>query len=371
MSETTIDNRIKRLESLNLSVMHKWGELMDRFNIDYYTTNSCIISNCEIHGGDNESAMNIYFNNLESNIGNFTGKWVCNTWNCHEEFTQNIIGWTQGMLSRQKLGWSGPGDKRVTHDYAEKFLNDFVGTDYISINSSGQNSSQLFTNQVNKIYNRQIDTKTFEITREEIRTKLKIPAQYYIDRGYSPEILNLYDVGLCDNPEQKMYNRIVVPIYDQDNNYVGCTGRTIFENGKPKWLHSGGFQGSEHLYNYNRAKEHIAKSGVMIIVEGIGDVLKLEQCGINNSVSIFGTAISQGQQYLINSSGALSLIILLDNDDAGINGMKKIEKNLGRLYRLYFPNISENDVGGMNKDAITSEIQPLIDKINSERTYNE
>ncbi len=272
---------IPMLDSLNKRVMHKWEDLLNYFNVEYYTSNTCAISNCGIHGGDNQTALNIYLEGCKS----YAGNWKCNTQLCHEEFMPNIIGLTQGLLSRQQLGWSCSGDKKIEFKHTIDFLLNFLGTDYVSIQNTaenfGQNSSQAFTNQINKVFNRQVSEKKYKITRDEIRQKLKIPAQYYLDRGYSKEILNIYDVGLCDKPDQKMYNRVVVPIYDQHGNYVGCTGRTIV-NDKRKWMHSSGLQSSEHLYNYYRAKDYIKKTQVMIITEGKGEDKKVEQCD-NNS----------------------------------------------------------------------------------------
>jgi hypothetical protein len=44
-----------------------------------------------------------------------------------------------------------------------------------------------------------------------------------------------YDVGYCDNPAKPMYERAVVPIYDNEHKYiVGCTGRSIFEKCEKK-----------------------------------------------------------------------------------------------------------------------------------------
>ncbi|GAG82713.1 unnamed protein product, partial [marine sediment metagenome] len=76
--------------------------------------------------------------------------------------------------------------------------------------------------------------------------------------------------------------------------------------------------------------------------------------------------ISQGQFNLLNQSGALSIIVLLDNDEAGMIGAKKIQQQCGRLYRLYYPTIDTNDVGDMGVDEVTKDIKSYIDKIHEE-----
>ncbi len=48
------------------------------------------------------------------------------------------------------------------------------------------------------------------VKRSQIVKSLAIPAQYYIDRSYSAEVLNKYDVGLCTK-EGKEYRGWVCP----------------------------------------------------------------------------------------------------------------------------------------------------------------
>ena len=367
------------LDNLNARVMCRWEDLLKSLGVnEYHESNYRVTSCCNVHGSDNPSSLNIYIDGCNS----FPGMWQCHTNHCHDTFGKNIIGYVRGTLSRQKLGWSGPSDKTVTFNHAVEYLLDFLKTDYASLQSSGQNSSQLFTRQVTGIFARPSIDNPQNITRESIRQSLEIPSQYYIKRGYSPTILNAYDVGGCTNPKKVMNNRVVVPLYDQNYNYIGCTGRSIFEkcekcnqyhNPKQecgvrtsKWLHSKGFKGSEHLYNYWNAKEYIRKSQIMIIVEGVGDTWSLEEAGIHNSVAIFGTAISAGQTQLIHASGAMSLIALLDNDTAGQTGMHKIQEQFGRLYRLYYPTLNANDVGDLTKDEVTRDILPYLEKIQKE-----
>ena len=214
------------------------------------------------------------------------------------------------------------------------------------------------------------------ITQDQYRKKLEVPAKYYVDRGFDRSILEEYDVGYCDNPSKPMYQRAVVPIYDNEHKHiVGCTGRSIFKkcakcnnyhnpNQKcrhfPKWLHSKGFQKEKWLYNYWKAKDYILDTGVAILVESPGNVWRLAEAGIHNAVAIFGTAFNNDQKHLLDESGALSIICLMDNDDAGKKAAEKIEEVCGRLYRLYFPNFSANDVADLNVDSVTSDIKPFI-----------
>tara|TARA_Y100001938_G_C8035234_1_gene402978 strand:- start:880 stop:1287 length:408 start_codon:yes stop_codon:yes gene_type:complete len=126
-------------------------------------------------------------------------------------------------------------------------------------------------------------------------------------------------------------------------------------------MHSKGFQKQKWLYNYWRAKDEILKTGVAIIVESPGNVWRLAEAGIHNAVAIFGTALNVDQRHLLDESGALSLICLMDNDDAGQKAAKKIEEQCSRLYRLFFPSFEGNDVADLNIDKVTSDIKPFIE----------
>ena len=182
-----------------------------------------------------------------------------------------------------------------------------------------------------------------------------------------------------------MYQRAVVPIYDNNHEFiVGCTGRSIFDKCPkcnnyhdpkekcrhfPKWMHSKGFQKEKWLYNYWVAKDEIAKTGVAILVESPGNVWRLAEAGIHNVVAIFGTAFNNDQKNLLDESGALSLVCLMDNDDAGQKAAKKIEEQCGRLYRLYFPSFDAADIAELNVDTVTSDIKPFIE--NAMNIYKE
>ena len=124
------------------------------------------------------------------------------------------------------------------------------------------------------------------------------------------------------------------------------------------------------MYNYWFATEHIQKKGVAILVEGAGDVWRLEQNGVHIGLGLFGTELTDPQRILLDRSGALSIIALLDPDKAGREGAKKLKSQLGRQYRMYFPHTRE-DVGDLNADEITEDIKPIIDKVTIRQRYLE
>ena len=105
------------------------------------------------------------------------------------------------------------------------------------------------------------------------------------------------------------------------------------------------------------------QSGVVVFVESPGNVWRLEKAGNHNAVAIFGAHLGPNQKKLIDSSGAFSIVCLLDNDEAGVKGAKKIYEQCSKMYRLYFRKFNDNDIGDMNVDNVASDIKPLITQL--------
>ena len=352
--------------------------LLELFNIEYKTNPKMISMACPIHGGDNISAVNIY---PDGEI--YRGNWTCRTHGCEKVFRGSIIGFIRGVLSHQQHGWTKNGDDTCSFQEAVDFALSFTKQDLKNIKISRADTEKKNFSSVVHYINPSIEKNTQSgVLRETVRKSLSIPAQYYIDRGYSKEILDKYDVGLCSNPNKEMYNRVVVPIYNNDHTHmIGCTGRSIFEkcyNCKsfhssdagcpneesvwkyPKWKHNVDFKSQNHLYNLWFAKDYILKTGTAIVVESPGNVWRLEENGIHNSVAIFGSSMSDRQKFYLDSSGAMNLVILTDNDEAGRLAAEKIKQKCQQAYRIYIPTISKPDVGEMTKEEIETEIKPIL-----------
>lgn len=361
-----------KLKTLSQLAIANQEQLYEYFGIKSSYKNEILIKSvCPIHGGDNPTALNMYYN------GDYKIHFKCRTHQCEDVFGNDLISFVRGVLSKLRYNWTQQGDQEAPFKEAVDFLSKFVGKDFDSLKSEDINLEKLkFGSLVNGLNTE--SPKKGTITREVYRNKVQVPAEYYVERGFSREVLDEYDVGFCDNPLKPMYQRAIVPIYDNEHQYiVGCTGRSVFEKCNecnnyhspakkchhfPKWFHSKGFQKEKWLYNYWKAKEQIADSGVAIIVESPGNVWRLAEAGIHNVVAIFGTAFNNDQKHLLDASGALSLICLMDNDDAGRKAAHKIEEICGRLYRIFYPNFDANDIAELNLDNITSDIKPWIDK---------
>lgn len=354
--------------------------LLENLSLEYGKNSKMIFMKCPIHGGDNPSAFNIY-----PEGESYRGNWKCRTHNCENIFKSSIIGFIRGVISNQKYNWSKEGDQTASFDEAVNYALGFLKKDLKQIKiSKVDRDKNNFTNFINNLQNKKEEVKS-KIIRKQIIKSIEIPAKYYLGRGYSEEILKKYDIGLCTNPDRPMYNRVVVPIYDNEYKYmIACTGRSIFEKCSEcksyhnllddcpsdeklwlysKWRHSKDFKSQNCLYNFWFAKKFILQTQTAIIVESPGNVWRLEENNICNSVAIFGSSLSDRQKILLDSSGAMNLIILTDSDEAGKKAAEQIKNKCKNTYRVFVLKISKNDVGEMTKEEIKSQIKEYIEGI--------
>lgn len=317
----------------------KWKILIESFGVDYFYLGDLIVCNCPIHHGDNQSAFNL---NVNENSEYF-GRWFCNTRKCHEEFGGDMFGLAKAILSKDK-----DVSFREVIDFCEDFVKD-VKVDF---------SVSETDNVINFFSKSEKNTKN-TVTREVVRSKLIIPAEYYIGRGFSPNILNEFDVGLCVREDAPMYNRVVFPVYSEDGKYlIGCTGRRI-DDGPNKWINSKGFKKSCYLYGYHKAIKRAREVGSLILVEGQGDVLRMHEAGIINTVGIFGSSLSDSQEFLLQKTGVMNIVLAMDNDEAGQEAFIKIKERLSTFFNVYKLQIESKDIG----DMLVSEVIKLKTQI--------
>ena len=132
------------------------------------------------------------------------------------------------------------------------------------------------------------------------------------------------DGGVYD----RFRSRIMFPSSDPRGRTVGFGARATTDDQKPKYLNSAEtdfFHKSEILYGIDLARGPMAKSGRAIVVEGYTDVLALHQAGLEETVGIMGTAITE--QQLAGLSAVVDTVLLaLDADAAGQKAMLRAQQ---------------------------------------------
>lgn len=196
----------------------------------------------------------------------------------------------------------------------------------------------------------QILKKTAEIYRQNF---VSLPPEseakkYMLSRNFSDEILDNFGIGyalaglyeafkeqaivsdgealglLRKNSQGNYYDffkgRIIFPICDKYGHCVGFGGRILTNDKKqPKYINSAEsdlFDKSNLLYGFHLARNTIANTGEVYLVEGYTDVMRMHQIGFANTIATLGTALTP--QHLAQLKKLCrKVIIFRDNDSAG------------------------------------------------------
>jgi DNA primase len=153
-----------------------------------------------------------------------------------------------------------------------------------------------------------------------------------MSRDVSPEILVEAGLALKDQRgaiRDRFRGRVMFPIHDLSGQAVGFGGRLLQrqESGSslPKYVNSPEtpvYRKGELLYNLNRAKAELSRSGTAYVVEGYTDVIALYQAGQPTGVATCGTALGEGHFGLLRRF-ARRAILAFDSDEAGARAAER------------------------------------------------
>lgn len=366
-----------QLLQLGYDVADRFDKVIKLFRLDLSDEGNAYVGPCPVHGGDSPNAFNLYKEGR-----NNRGNWACYTHHCEKEFTNSPIGLIRGLLSHKYNQWEFRGDKRVHFSEAINWCLNFTKRTENELDFDAEDlDERCFIAATQKTQNKTVVGPKRE---EVLKSGLIIPAPYYRDK-YNEEILGRYDVGLCKNPSKFFYERSVVPVYDEGRAVmVGATGRSIYDEcelchsyhnpAKPcrnvaKWLHSKGFKTENSLYNYWFAKDKIKKSGTVILVESPGNVWKLEEAGIHNSLAVFGSALKEGQRRILDKSGALCILVIGDKDHGGETLIADVKKQCSDLYNVIGIMPETGDLSDLSIDGVKSLVLPSLSRLNIYGAY--
>ncbi|RDB35429.1 MAG: toprim domain-containing protein [Spirobacillus cienkowskii] len=146
----------------------------------------------------------------------------------------------------------------------------------------------------------------------------------------------LLELGLIKNSKLNnryydfFYNRIIIPIFNHDNQVVALSGRVFSKKETsikdiPKYINSPEtqiFSKSNILFNFNKALQAIVSLGYVIVVEGYMDCITLVNHGITNTVAVMGTSLTHAH---IDCLAKITkrIILCFDSDKAGQNAAKR------------------------------------------------
>lgn len=326
-----------QLKTLSSKLSDRIPEILSLFSIEYTDQGDRYTFCCPIHKGDNLNGACIY---KESGI------FKCWTESCDKDAGKGILGFIQ-LLGGTYL--SGP--KEFSFPEAIKWSADFVGEKLEKMEIIDHVVEDVYKqNKLLEIFNKKPMVQTEKISRESVLRYLNIPSEYFINRGFSKDVLVKFDIGESTQSGKLMSGRAVVPIYDINGQYAGCTGRIRTEDSSTikkyqKWLNSKGFSKSMYLYGIHVALEHIVRTRNVFLVEGPGDVWRMHEAGFYNSVAILGASLSEYQLTILENIIIDNLFICTDNDEAGLAAYNQIVKKCGRRFNYHRLTTDKKDIG--------------------------
>jgi len=151
-------------------------------------------------------------------------------------------------------------------------------------------------------------------------------------RDLSTELL--LEAGLASRGEDgtvrdRFRGRLTFPIQDLQGRHIGFGARVLPSDARAgeqaKYLNTAEtpiYRKHEVLYNMHRARQAVAKTGDVFVVEGYTDVIGLAQAGITNVVATCGTALGE-RHFEQLSRFADRAILSFDSDEAGARAAER------------------------------------------------
>jgi DNA primase len=139
----------------------------------------------------------------------------------------------------------------------------------------------------------------------------------------------IFDAGLAVRAkgEGRIYDRfrrrIMFPLSDPRGRILGFGARALGADQQPKYLNSADgevFTKGDMVFGAHLARVASSRADEVIVAEGYTDVLALHQAGMQNTVGIMGTALTEKQVGELAKLGK-TVLLALDADSAGQEAM--------------------------------------------------
>lgn len=147
-------------------------------------------------------------------------------------------------------------------------------------------------------------------------------------KNISEETLKFFRGGVAYQNE--MQGRFVFPVLDAEGSIVGWAGRDLYDKKIVKWKILG--QKRHFVYPYFLNQGYILKEREIILVESIGDMLKLWDAGIRTALVLFGLSLLDDLFSTIVSANPARVIVATNNEYQGGKASEKIAKRLHSVF---------------------------------------
>lgn len=267
-------------EQINIVDLIGQTEELHRKGQNYFTK-------CPFHAEDNTPSLCIYPH---------TNKWYC--FGCNAG--SSVYDW---IMKKNNVSFYG----------AVEAVSRMVGAD---IEQYVESESIAFLKQLKKQKNKSVEVNTRKIldfTEDYVNKYSDELPEEWLAEDMTEEALRTYNIRIDYNA-----NRIVYPVFDADNNFIGVKGRTRIkaykELGLSKYMNYYKIGTIDYFQGYQQATEEIKNKRSVIIFEGIKSCIKAWGWGIKNTVASETSKLSDGQLQLLIKYGIPEVIIAWDSD---------------------------------------------------------
>lgn len=290
-------------------------------------------ANCAIHGGDNPTSFR--FNKEKKS-------WVCFSHKCHDEFGNDVIGLIRAV---NKIDFMG------AVDYLSQLVGEFDTVDALNYKIDKE-KREFIENSKQEPYMHP------DVSDEKLSHYGWLRSRFFNEDGFSNSTLDYFEIAGGYKKEGLI--RDIIPIRDTDGKLVAYSLRDIRKNVDYdiKYQITAGFDKDKVLYNLHRV---IPTEKPIILVEGFKSVWRLYDYGIKNVVAVMGSKITQGQQKLLYSHATNGIVIMFDNDKAGVEGTIDGYTQLNEKLDVNTVFITEVDKEGNGLDPADLNKETILD----------
>lgn len=336
MSRTSIhvcNRSIPDQKTLIAKALSKIEPILDALNIEWVQHNDNFINIiCPVHGSEDLGSCSILLN---------SGIYKCWSHECHSKIGPNFIHLIKWAISKNApANWSD----------VESFID---------------GGSFEIKDRVVKEYKEDEEIPLMDVCKYPTVT---IPSKYYIDRGFSREVLIKYGVG--DTLQNPYTNRALVPVHTEDGKLMGFSGRSKYKicpkcefyhskyescidkhfkyaHMYKKWFHSSGMKKTRTLYGIDK----VGCTDKIAIVESPSCVWKLNEIEIPAG-AVLGRTFSWHQASILKSRGISKVFLLADEDESGDGFKSKFISDWYNTFSITVTKLPKKDVSDMSSDEL-------------------
>ena len=174
------------------------------------------------------------------------------------------------------------------------------------------------------------EEKTFS---KEALKKLLPDYSFYEKRGITEATQKKYNCGLATGG--KLYRRIVFPIFREDDQIHGFSGRWVLDGNSVKWLHYG--KAADWFYPYfsvEGVKQKAQEQKRLFVVESIGDSMALFEEGVKNNIVAFSNNLTPRLISRLISKDC-DIVLSFNNDEDQNRGFDGALSSILKLIDVY------------------------------------